>query len=301
MTPASSPSTTSIKRQRRPNPRVALVIGSGSTKCAAALGAWKALDRAGIPIDMVVGSSGGSLYAATMALGFTPEQCIEYTTQLWNKETMLKQNWRGLLSVFFPRLFNFKETFSVFSDKAIMAGLYKVFGDKTFADTKMILRLMTTDFHTGEETPIGEGKIVDAVRASLAIPAIWTAHRVNGRLLIDGAVSSPMPVDVAIKEGAQVILAMGFQDAPPENVTSLTDYVFHANVIITNSLYKSNFAFHNAVHHSEIVPVFPEFDKPISLFDTSQFPFIIEQGEKAMEEQIPYVRRLLAKAKKQMR
>ena len=57
-----------------PRKRVALVIGAGSVKCAAALGLWKVLKREGIAVDMVVGCSGGSLYAAAMALGYDAEE-----------------------------------------------------------------------------------------------------------------------------------------------------------------------------------------------------------------------------------
>ena len=56
--------------------RLALVIGSGGVKCAAALGLWKALLRAGINIDLFVGCSGGSLYATVMALNYDLDDCI---------------------------------------------------------------------------------------------------------------------------------------------------------------------------------------------------------------------------------
>jgi NTE family protein len=62
---------------------------------------------------------------------------------------------------------------------------------------------------------------------------------------------------------------------------------------MTNNLLHANFAFHNAVHHAEIISIFPEFERPIRLFDTDQIPYVIEQGEKAMMEQLDYVKRLL--------
>jgi NTE family protein len=139
-----------------------------------------------------------------------------------------------------------------------------------------------------------EGRIADAIRASIAIPFIWSAHKTGGRTLIDGAASNPLPVDVAIKEGAEVILAMGFQAPLPTRVRSISRYAFHINGIMTNNLYQSNFSFHNAAHHAEIIPIFPEFERPIRLFDTDQIPYVIDQGEKATEVQIPYIRKLLS-------
>jgi NTE family protein len=168
-----------------------------------------------------------------------------------------------------------------------------VFGGKTFADAKTPLYIMATDFETGESIAQSEGDIVDALRASVAIPYIWSAWRRNGRLLIDGAASNPLPVDVAIREGADIILAMGFQSPLPSRVKSISRYAFYINSLMTNNLLNANFAFHNAVHHAEIISVFPEFDRSVRLFDTDQIPYVIEQGEKAMLAQLDYVKRLL--------
>ena len=65
--------------------KIALVIGAGSVKCAAALGIWKVLAAEDIQFDMIVGCSGGSLYAASMAMGFTFQEAIQNTRQLWNR------------------------------------------------------------------------------------------------------------------------------------------------------------------------------------------------------------------------
>ena len=275
-------------------PRLALVVGSGSVKCAAALGLWKVLEREGIPIDMLVGCSGGSIYATTMALGFSLDDCVKYTKTLWNRSVTEQRNWPALMSILFPKLFKFSHKFGMVSDKRVMHNFNKVFGDKTFADTKIPLTIVATDFYTGEQVHLNSGRLADAIRASIAIPFIWSGHDVDGQTLIDGSASNPLPVDVAIKEGADVILAMGFQAPLPSKVRSISRYAFHVNGVMTNNLYQSNFAFHNAVHHSEIIPIFPDFERSIRLFDTDQIPYVIEQGEKAAEEQIPYIKKLLS-------
>ena len=109
----------------------------------------------------------------------------------------------------------------------------------------------------------------------------------------DGGAANPLPVDVAIREGADLIVAIGFQSPFPSKIRSVSRYSFHINSLLTNNLYQANFAFHSAVHHAEIISIFPEFERPIRLFDTDQIPYVIEQGEKAMLEQLPYVKRLL--------
>lgn len=273
--------------------KIALVIGAGSVKCAAALGLWKVLAQENIQFDMIVGCSGGSLYAAGMALGFTLDESVQRTRALWNKSVTEKRNWRGLMSAVLPKLFGFSEKFSMVDDGPMLTKLQSVFGEKTFEDAQIPLYLMATDFFTGESIALCEGNLVDAIRASIAIPYIWSAWPRDGRMLIDGGASNPLPVDVAIREGADIILAMGFQSPFPSKIRSVSRYAFHINSLMTNNLYQSNFAFHSAVHHAEIISIFPDFERPIRLFDTDQIPYVIEQGEKAMSAQLGYVKRLL--------
>jgi NTE family protein len=116
----------------------------------------------------------------------------------------------------------------------------------------------------------------------------------NGRLLIDGGLSDPLPVDVAIREGANIILAMGFENPQPRRVKSISRFAYHISGILSKNLFKANFAFHTLAHHAEIIPILPEFNREIGLFDTDQIPAMIAAGERAALEQLPYLRRLLA-------
>ena len=273
--------------------KIALVIGAGSVKCAAALGLWKVLEREDIHFDMIVGCSGGSIYAAAMAMGFSLQECIESTKKLWNRSITEERNWPALVSMMLPGLLKFDNRFSLMSDRAMLRSFRSVFGEKTFAETKTPLYIVATDFQTGEAVTLHEGSLVDALRASVAIPYIWSAWKHNGRVLIDGAASNPLPVDVPIREGVDIILAMGFETPLPGRVRSISRYAFYINSLMTNNLMQANFAFHNAAHHAEMISIFPDFDRPVRLFDTDQFPYVIEQGEKVMLEHLPYLKRLL--------
>ena len=276
--------------------KVALVIGAGSVKCAAALGLWRVLIRHGIEVDMVVGCSGGSLYAAAMALGNDVDTCERLTRELWTKKVTEERNTRGILAAIFPKLFGFDGKFGMVHDRAMGKALDGPFGGRTFEEATIPLHIVTTDLATGERVVLSSGSVFDAVRASIAIPYVWRPWLVNGRWLLDGCMSDPLPVDVAMREGAHVILAMGFESPFPRRVKSATRYAFQVNSIYTNNLLRANFAFHNLAHHTEIIPILPEFDRTIGLFSTEQFPYVIEQGERAAEEQIPYLERLLAGA-----
>ena len=292
MTTSSTPPAAYAPPQRR----VALVIGSGSVKCAAALGLWRVLQREGIGLDLVVGCSGGSLYAAATAFGYPVEQATDLSLRLFTREATGVRDRRALLRAAFPRLFGFDERFGLRSDRRVMAGIREAFGDRTFADAGIPLYIAATDFRTGEQAVLSQGLVADAIRASIAIPFVFAPHPVDGRLLVDGFVSDPLPVGVAIKHGANVIVAMGFESPYQSRVTSVGRFAFQMSSIMTNNLLRASFAFHGMAHHAEVIPVIPQFRERIRLFDTDKIPYIVEEGERAMEEQMPYLRRLLAAA-----
>lgn len=275
-------------------PKVAVVLGSGSVKCAAALGLLKVLRREGIGIDMIVGCSGGSLYAALIALGHDVETSEAMTRRLWTRELTSRHNRRSLLSVFLPRLFGFDENFGMVNDALILKRLKEAFGTATFDQARIPLYLTATDFHTGEQVIFAKGPIVDAIRASIAIPYVFRPWPVEGRMLVDGFMSDPMPVGVAIQQGANIIVTMGFESPYQPKINSPVRFAFQLSSITSNNLLKSNFAFHNLAHHAEILPIIPEFEDRIHLFDTDKIPHVIEEGERAAERQVPYLRRLLA-------
>lgn len=271
--------------------RLALVIGSGSVKCAAALGLWKVLQREGIALDMVVGCSGGSLYATGIALGEDVEQFVENTLELWKADVMsgYASNLRAAMS----REVSYTERSGLIDDELVWERLCRAYGQRTFAQAQTPLYLVATDFYTGDRVVLTQGRLVDAVRASIAIPMIFPPWEVNGSLLTDGAVSDPLPVDVAIKEGAQIILAMGFELSLRTRMRSFNAVQTHLNAIYMNNLLRAMFAFYNAVHHAEIISLWPDFGEEISSFDVDKIPYIIEMGEKTAEEHLPYLQRLL--------
>lgn len=279
------------KTQRK---RVALVIGAGSVKCAAALGLWRVLKRDGIELDMLVGTSGGSIYAASMALGRTVEESTALTQSLWTSDISSKTNWRGLLGAFMPKLFGFDGGLALLDDGPIEHALQRCFGSLSFNDIKLPLFIVATDLMNGERVVLKDGSLANSVRASTAIPYVWKPVEIGGRRLIDGCVSDPMPVAVAMQEGADIILTMGFESPLPSQIRSASRYAFHITSIYTNNLLRANFAFNNLTHHAEIIPIMPEFDRPVRLFDTHLIPYVIEEGARAAEAQLPYLHKLLA-------
>ncbi len=272
--------------------RLSIVIGSGGVLCAASLGLSKALRRESLAPGMAVGCSGGSIYAAMIALGMDPDEAQQLTLNLFTSDVF--EGYTSNLRSALTGETRFNETSSLIDDRIMYERLNRVFEEKTFDDTVFPLYIVATDLYTGERVVITSGKILDAIRASIAIPMIFSPWKIGGQLLVDGAVCDPLPIDVAIQQGSDVIAAIGFEMPTRKRMNSYTAVTTHFNSLYMNNILKSTFAFYNAVHHAEIIPILPSFEKPVGTFETQQIPYIIAQGEKAAEEHIPYIKQLLS-------
>ena len=279
---------------RLTRPRVAVVIGSGGLKCAASVGLWRVLHREGIQIDLAVGCSGGAVYAAGLALGRTLDEAEQGTAHMW--ENLFKLDVRAAARAAFPRLLGYDHTVGLGSDERVRRNLDAIFHDDRFEDTKIPLFLSTTDALTGERVLLSEGRIADGIRASISLPLLLPPWPMGGRWLTDGGLSNPLPIDAAIREGCDIILAMGFESACRDRVRTIGDSVANVMAISTNHLIRSTFAFYSVAHHAEVIPILPDFGRPVGLRDTHLLPHIIDCGERAAMEEMPYVRRLLAAA-----
>ena len=274
-------------------PQVGLVIGAGGLKGVAVIGLLRVLAREGIAINLLAGSSAGALYAAVIASGKTPDEIEQLSYDLWPGK-FERKNVRGILRALLARFFPFDERTSLVDDSVINRAMYELFGDKTFADCGIPLYLTATDLHTGDKVILSQGRLRDAVRASIGIPLLLPPWDVNGRLLVDGGASDPLPIDIAIREGCETIIAMGFTGKLAEPIPSLASLLDQTSSIIVRNLLKSQYAFYNMTHDAEIIPLLVNFDRPIGLGDTHLIPYLIEQGAKAAEKQLPYLKRLLA-------
>ena len=276
-------------------PKIGLVIGSGSIKCSAALGLFKVLKRERVAVDLLVGCSGGSIYAAAHAIDWDFESSTELNQQMWTG-LFNKLSYRTLLSILLPRLYGFDERMGLLNDARVNEVIRTVYGDKTFAEARIPLYIVATDLKTSREVVLSEGRLADAVRASIALPILLPPWERQGQLLVDGGLSDPLPISVAIREGCDIILAMGFDNAPVTRIASFTGLIEQTINTLTNNLIKSTFAFYSAVHHAEVIPMMPVFDSHIGLDDVTMLPQIIAAGERSAAEQMPYLKRLLQAA-----
>ncbi|MCK4993762.1 MAG: patatin-like phospholipase family protein [Candidatus Omnitrophica bacterium] len=176
--------------------KVGLALGSGSARGLAHIGVLRALKEKNISIDMIAGSSMGALVGACYARN---EEIRDI------EETVLNLDWRQLAQLADPNLaLLFK---GVIHGKKVKELLKTVIGDVKFKDLKIPLAVVATDVNTGEEVVIKEGSVIEAVRASISIPAIFMPVKLNNRFLIDGGIVNPVPVNVVKDMGATFVIA----------------------------------------------------------------------------------------------
>lgn len=177
--------------------KLGLVLGGGGALGFAHIGFLKKLKEYNIKPHIVVGSSMGSLIGSLYSLGH-PLNYIEQIANNFNYQLLLdfsKDREMGLLEG--KRAHDFFEIITA---------------NKSFKDTKIPFYLNVADFFNEKEYILHKGKLSDAIRASTSIPWIFKPFEHNKKLLVDGGVADPLPVEIARAKGADFIIAMGFSD-----------------------------------------------------------------------------------------
>ena len=166
------------------NKKIGLALGSGGVRGFAILPIIKRLQKEGIEISAVSGSSIGALIGAYFALHMEIDSFFE-TYKTFRKKDFLK-----LTDINNPKLSLIRgEKLKVFlSDR--------FFGNKTFADTKIPLVICTTDLIERKSIYHTKGKLIDAIMPSISIPGVFPPYKKNRKLHVDGGVLDPVPVSV---------------------------------------------------------------------------------------------------------
>jgi len=180
--------------KREPSPKVGLVLGSGSARGWAHLGVIRALAEAGIEISHVAGASIGALVGAGLTLDKT-DVLEDFARQLDWKQIV------SFLDVTFPR--------SGLIDGGKVTDFFRSHVRETkIEELPLPYCAVATDLATGEEVLLNKGDLVEAIRASISIPGIFTPVKFNGRFLVDGGLVNPVPVSAARNMGADYVIAV---------------------------------------------------------------------------------------------
>ncbi len=176
--------------------KVGLVLGSGAARGMAHIGVLDVLEREGIAIDMIAGTSAGAAVGALYAQGKTANEIINIALELERKRLA------RFIDPSLPRSGFIKGK----KIKDLIASF--IGGDIKFSDLKIPFACVAADIDTGEEVVIDRGSVPEAVRASISLPALFAVVKRSGRYLVDGGLVNPVPVSVLRRMGADLIIAV---------------------------------------------------------------------------------------------
>jgi len=181
-----------------------LALGSGAAFGIAHIGVLKVLEQHRIPIDVLSGSSMGGLIAVLWGLGFSSDKIEYIARKLRNKLNIM-------------RLLDFTIPISgILAGRRLKRFLRSILGEKTFEDLQIPVKIMVYDLANRETLAIENGLLVDAVYMSIAVPGIFEPTIEKERMIVDGGVSDPVPVDILLKQGATKIIAVNVLPGPED-------------------------------------------------------------------------------------
>ena len=220
---------------RPPRLKVGVVLGGGGAKGAAHIGVLKYIEDMGIPVDYVAGTSMGSILGGLYALGYTPEELtqliasMDWSEYIGNKidrpmmsEVMRGRNSTTALIVPFSleSLFDRESKASFISQLPSAyvnnSSLINLFNDlcvgyqedMDFNNLPIPFACIATDMITGDEVVLRSGSVPTSMRASMAIPGLFSPVAIGDKLLVDGGLVNNFPADVLKEMGADIIIGV---------------------------------------------------------------------------------------------
>ncbi|MBN3860596.1 patatin-like phospholipase family protein [Neisseriaceae bacterium PsAf] len=260
--------------------KIGLALGGGGAKGFAHIGVIKVLQENHIPIQIVTGTSAGSVVGALFSYGFNAEGIQQILKDVGY--TLMDF---GLSSNGFIEGNKLRELVNKNIDNLPIESLTKKFG------------AVATDFSSGDVVMFTKGDVGQAVRASSSIPAIFKPTEIDGRLYVDGGLTAPVPVSQARSMGADVVIAVDISDKSVEE---------------TETFYQPNSWF-STIDQSVVILMNTQLKKELEQADVvirpnlTSIPFFnffvmdptVKAGEEAARAALPEIKQAIKKAKEQ--
>lgn len=195
--------------QPRERPRIGVALAGGFARGIAHLGVLRVLQEENIPVDYLTGTSAGALLGIAYASGHTiPEIVRQARATRFKDFGNWRLSWLGLASnqklEHYPR---------------------KFLGVSTFEDLRIPMAIAATDLSTGKAVYFSHGQLGPALRASCAYPGMFIPVEIEGRMLVDGFLAAPVPVDAARVLGADIVIAIFLESAGNRKPNSIVDVI----------------------------------------------------------------------------
>ncbi len=273
-------------------PSLGLALSGGGIRGLVHIGVLKSLERAGIPISCISGTSMGGIIAAAYACGIPLAQIEEKALCLASRRQVIR-----LLDVTGPRR-------GFLSAHRIRDFLTDFFLDRTFETLKMPLAIPAVDLNQGREVVFTEGLLFPVVMATMAVPGLFPPVKIGPYRLVDGGVLNNLPIDLVQGLGADVTVAVNAQFDPIEPVTwtgsggphfpipvpEFFQDLYQAELIMISKLTQT----HLAKNPPDLL-LHPPIPSGISMFlGFTRAAEVIAAGERCAEQALPMIEELLA-------
>jgi NTE family protein len=255
--------------QRGARPRVGLALAGGFARGIAHIGVLRVLREANIPIDCVAGTSVGALIGAGFCAGASLDRMEEVgASTSFSDFGRWTPSWLGLAT-----------------NQRMEKYLARFTSVKTFEELKIPFAIAATDIIAGVSVYYSHGLIVPPLRASCAYPGLFVPIQHEGRTLVDGFLTAPVPVEGALLLAADIVIAVYLEAGNVEEPRTFTDILSRSFNIIQR---------HSDLAWRTQADVIIEPDvKPFVWDDFSKTPDMIAAGEAATLEALPQIRALL--------
>lgn len=264
-----------LKLQKR---KIGLALGAGAARGLAHIGVLEVLEKEGIPIDMIAGTSMGALVGALYAQGKGVSEIKDLAMDLGSRRFTF------LVDLALPKT-------GLIRGRKIKDILKSTIGDIGFEDLKIPFACVATDIESGDEVVIKQGLVRDGVRASGSMPVIFSVVKREGRYLVDGALVNPIPVSILKEMGADFIIAVNVTPDVQERLHWASKEPNIWNVIM-QMIYIINYrAVKSSLVGADVI-IEPQVTH-ISWGDFHRVPDCISQGEVATQSAIPEIKRQL--------
>ena len=257
--------------QKQKRPRVGLALGGGMARGTAHIGVLRVLEKYNIPIDLIAGTSVGSLVGGAYAAGLNPDEIQDIATKI---------RWSDLGRVTVSRL-------GFYSNARTEDYIKSRFPITEFEKLRIPFGAVAADIQSGKMVVFTEGSLPLAIRASCAMPIYYVPVPVNGRMLVDGGVVGHLPASVARIMGADVVIAIDVNSQ--HNPISQPTNMF---TIMSQSLSIMGRSTVSYLYQDADVVIIPKIGH-IRADDLTRAAEMIAEGEKATELHIPRIRKLV--------
>ena len=181
-------------KQTSQRPRIGLVLSGGGAWGAAEVGALKVMEEVGVPIDMIAGTSIGGIVGGLYAVGYKAERL----DSMFRSQEWIDLFVKGDLMGYFERITGIRDTLD-------------------FYRLPIPFACVAVDIRNQQEVVLRRGSLPAAMRATMAIPGVFSPVKINGRTLVDGGMMNVLPADVVKAMGADIVIAIDLQQKDHES------------------------------------------------------------------------------------